>query len=118
LWQQLEENGLTLPQIPEAHGGAGGEWGDAQVVLAAAGRFAVPLPVAETMIGAWLLSARRLHVPPGALTVARAGGAVAGALPGGEDHERRWPPLREPAQRAAGADHSGAGAPRGESHAR
>jgi acyl-CoA dehydrogenase len=26
LWQQLEENGLTLPQLPEAHGGAGGEW--------------------------------------------------------------------------------------------
>jgi alkylation response protein AidB-like acyl-CoA dehydrogenase len=70
LWQQLEENGLTLPQIPEAQGGAGGEWGDAQVVLAAAGRFAVPLPVAETMIGAWLLSASRLHVPMGPITVA------------------------------------------------
>ena len=70
LWQQLEENGLTLPQIPEAHGGAGGEWGDAQVVLAAAGRFAVPLPVAETMIGAWLLSASRLNVPMGPITVA------------------------------------------------
>jgi acyl-CoA dehydrogenase len=70
LWQQLEENGLTLPQIPEAHGGAGGEWGDAQVVLAAAGRFAVPLPVAETMIGAWLLSASRLNVPLGPITVA------------------------------------------------
>ena len=23
LWQALEENGLTLPQIPEAHGGGG-----------------------------------------------------------------------------------------------
>ena len=70
LWQQLEENGLTLPQIPESQGGAGGEWGDAQVVLAAAGRFAVPLPVAETMIGAWLLSASRLNVPLGPITVA------------------------------------------------
>jgi alkylation response protein AidB-like acyl-CoA dehydrogenase len=70
LWQALEENGLTLPQIPEAHGGAGGAWGDAQVVLAAVGRFAVPLPVAETMIGAWLLSATGLNVPMGPLTVA------------------------------------------------
>jgi acyl-CoA dehydrogenase len=70
LWQQLEENGLTLPQIPEEHGGAGGAWGDAQVVLAAAGRFAVPLPVAETMIGAWLLSGSGLKVPLGPLTVA------------------------------------------------
>ena len=26
LWQQVEENGLTLPQIPEAHGGGGGTW--------------------------------------------------------------------------------------------
>jgi len=70
LWQQLEENGLTLPQIPEAHGGAGGQWADAQVVLSATGRFAVPLPVAETMIGAWLLSASRLSVPMGPITVA------------------------------------------------
>jgi hypothetical protein len=70
LWQALEENGLTLPQIPESRGGAGGEWGDAHVVLMAAGRFAVPLPLAETMIGAWLLSASGLDVPLGPLTVA------------------------------------------------
>jgi len=70
LWQQLEENGLTLPQIPEAQGGAGGQWADAQLVLSATGRFAVPLPVAETMIGAWLLSASRLSVPMGPITVA------------------------------------------------
>jgi len=70
LWQQLEENGLTLPQIPESQGGAGGQWADAQVVLAAVGRFAVPLPVAETMIGAWLLSASKLSVPLGPVTVA------------------------------------------------
>ena len=70
LWQMLEENGLTLPQIPETRGGAGGAWGDAHVVLAACGRFAVPLPVAETMIGAWLLSESGLDVPLGPLTVA------------------------------------------------
>jgi acyl-CoA dehydrogenase len=70
LWQMLEENGLTLPQIPESRGGAGGEWGDAHVVLVAAGRFAVPLPLPETMIGAWLLSASGLKVPLGPLAVA------------------------------------------------
>jgi acyl-CoA dehydrogenase len=70
LWQMLEENGLTLPQIPESRGGAGGAWSDAHVVLAACGRFAVPLPVAETMIGAWLLSESGLDVPLGPITVA------------------------------------------------
>jgi acyl-CoA dehydrogenase len=70
LWQAVEENGLTLPQIPEASGGAGGSWEDAQVVLFAAGRFAVPLPVAETQIAAWLLAESGLDVPFGPLTVA------------------------------------------------
>ncbi|MCI0546733.1 MAG: acyl-CoA/acyl-ACP dehydrogenase [Candidatus Rokubacteria bacterium] len=70
LWQAVEENGLTLPQIPEARGGAGGSWDDAHVVLTATGRFAVPLPIAETMAGAWLLASAGLDVPLGPLTVA------------------------------------------------
>ncbi|HEU5188589.1 MAG TPA: acyl-CoA dehydrogenase family protein [Methylomirabilota bacterium] len=70
LWQAVEEGGLTLPQIPEQHGGAGGTWDHAQVVLSAAGRFAVPLPIAETMVGAWLLSSAGLDVPMGPITVA------------------------------------------------
>ena len=70
LWQAVEEGGLTLPQIPEQHGGAGGTWDHAQVVLSAAGRFALPLPLAETMVGAWLLSSAGLDVPMGPITVA------------------------------------------------
>jgi len=70
LWQQVEENGLTLPQIPEARGGGGGTWQDGYIVVSAAGRFAVPLPLAETMVGAWLLSESGLDVPTGPLTVA------------------------------------------------
>ena len=70
LWQAVEEGGLTLPQIPEQHGGAGGTWDHAQAVLNAAGRFAVPLPIAETMVGAWLLSSAGLDVPMGPITVA------------------------------------------------
>ena len=70
LWQAVEEGGLSLPQIPEQHGGAGGTWDHAQVVLSAAGRFAVPLPIAETMVGAWLLSSAGLDVPMGPITVA------------------------------------------------
>ena len=70
LWQQVEENGLTLPQVPEARGGGGGTWEDAHIVVSAAGRFAVPLPLAETMVGAWLLAEAGLDVPSGPLTVA------------------------------------------------
>ena len=43
LWQAVEENGLTLPLVAESKGGAGGTWGDAFVVIRAAGRHAVPL---------------------------------------------------------------------------
>jgi len=50
LWQALEENGLTLPQVPEARGGAGGSWNDAFVVLMAAGRFAAPVPLAAALL--------------------------------------------------------------------
>src|SRR5437870_13110054 len=70
LWQAVEENGLTLPLVPEAKGGAGGTWGDAYVVVSAAGRHAVPLPLPETIVGSWILSESGLDVPSGPLTVA------------------------------------------------
>jgi acyl-CoA dehydrogenase len=72
LWTAVEEAGLTLPQIPEARGGGGGSWEDAYVVVSAAGRFALPLPLAETMVAAWLLSQAGLDVPLGPLTIAPA----------------------------------------------
>ncbi|HEU4440093.1 MAG TPA: acyl-CoA dehydrogenase family protein [Methylomirabilota bacterium] len=72
LWQALEENGLTLPQVPEARGGAGGSWSDAFVVLMAAGRFAAPVPLAETMLAASILAEAGLDVPMGPMTVAPA----------------------------------------------
>src|SRR3989304_9008744 len=68
--QALEESGLTLPLVPEKQGGAGGTWGDAHVLLAAAGRFGAPVPLAETIIASWLLSEAGLEVPLGPLTVA------------------------------------------------
>jgi len=70
LWQAVEENGLTLPLVPESKGGAGGSWGDAFVVARAAGRHAVPLPIVETIVGSWLLSTSGLDVPSGPLTIA------------------------------------------------
>src|SRR3990172_8788847 len=70
LWQALEESGITLPLVTEKQGGAGGTWGDAHVLLAPAGRFGPPAPLAETIIASWLLSESGREVPLGPLAVA------------------------------------------------
>lgn len=70
VWQTLEETGLTLAAIPEEMGGAGGSLGDAAAILRVAGRQAVSLPLAETLLAGWLLSSCGRKVPRGPLTVA------------------------------------------------
>jgi acyl-CoA dehydrogenase len=70
LWAALEDNGLTLPLVPEGQGGAGLGWQDAHVILELAGRHAVPVPLAETIVASWLLAGAGLDVPPGPLTLA------------------------------------------------
>jgi acyl-CoA dehydrogenase len=70
LWQAVEDNGIAQPLVPERHGGAGGTWRDAFVVARAAGKYAVPVPLPETIIASWLLAEAGLDIPPGPLTVA------------------------------------------------
>jgi acyl-CoA dehydrogenase len=70
LWKALTENGLTLPWISEEHGGAGASLADGFELLSAAGRFAVPVPLAETMLAGWLLSQGGIVSPEGAMSVA------------------------------------------------
>jgi acyl-CoA dehydrogenase len=65
-WTALEEAGLPLAWVPDALGGAGAEIADGFAVLREAGRFAVALPVAETLLSGWLLSQAALAVPKGA----------------------------------------------------
>jgi len=80
LWDAVEANGLTRPHLSEDAGGAGGTWREAFVILRATGRHTVPLPIAETVLGGWLLARAKLAVPDGPLTVlaeAVAGSAVA-----------------------------------------
>ncbi len=70
LWDALEESGLTLAWVPDDLGGAGAAMADGFAVLRAAGRFAVPVPLAETLMAGWLLARAGIAVPGGPLTIA------------------------------------------------
>ena len=70
LWQALEENGLTLAWVPDDLGGAGASLDDGFAVISTAGRFAAPVPVAETLLAGWLLAQGGIASPTGMMTVA------------------------------------------------
>jgi acyl-CoA dehydrogenase len=70
LWDRLDRAGLTRLGVPEEAGGSGGGVADALTLLQAAGRHAVPLPLAESsLLGGWLLAAAGITVPAGPLSV-------------------------------------------------
>lgn len=73
LWQALSEAGLPLSWVAEEYGGSGVTLAEGFGVLSAAGRFALPVPLAETMLAGWLLSQAKLACPEGEMTVAPAG---------------------------------------------
>ncbi len=66
LWQALETAGLTLASVAEDKGGAGADLGDIMAILRAAGAQAAPVPLAETLLAAWLLSESGLGGAAGA----------------------------------------------------
>jgi acyl-CoA dehydrogenase len=63
LWDAVEGGGLTRPHV------GGGSWREACVILRASGRYTVPLPIAETMLAAWLLERAGLEAPSGPVSV-------------------------------------------------
>jgi acyl-CoA dehydrogenase len=73
LWQALTEAGLPLSWVPEDCGGSGTSLAEGFGVLGAAGRFAIAVPLAETMLAGWLLSQANITSPDGMMTVAPAG---------------------------------------------
>ncbi len=73
LWQALTEAGLPLSWVPEECGGSGASLAEGFSVLGAAGRFALAVPLAETMLAGWLLAQANITSPEGAMTVAPAG---------------------------------------------
>ena len=70
LWAALEEAGLTLAWVPEELGGAGADLADGFEVLTVAGRYATPVPLAETLLAGWLLTQGKIASPAGAMTLA------------------------------------------------
>ena len=69
LWATILENGLTQALLPEEKGGAGAGWEAAYVILHAAGRYAAPVPIAETLLAGWLLDGAGLNIPNKILSV-------------------------------------------------
>jgi acyl-CoA dehydrogenase len=69
LWNAVEEAGLTRALLSEEAGGAGARWSDVYPILATAGRHAAPIPLAEAMLGTWLLGRAGLEVPPGPISI-------------------------------------------------
>jgi acyl-CoA dehydrogenase len=72
LWQALADAGLTLAWVPEGEGGTGASLADGFAILGVAGRFAAPVPLAETLLAGWLLARAGIASPAGPMTVAPA----------------------------------------------
>ncbi len=73
LWQLTVDNGLTLALASETAGGTGASWREAYPILRGIGYWQVPLPLAETMIAALLLSRAGIDIPDGPITLIEAG---------------------------------------------
>lgn len=72
LWTALEESALTLAWVSDDRGGGGANLADGFDILNVSGRFAVPVPLGETLLAGWLLDAAGLPSPPGQMSVAPA----------------------------------------------
>ncbi len=83
LWEALEESGLTLAWVREELGGGGAEIGDGFEIVKAAGAWAAPVPLAETLLAGWLLEQAGLAAPGGPMTVAPVDPADRVGLEGG-----------------------------------
>ena len=60
---------MPLAALPESAGGADAEWSDLYAVLRVAGRYAAPIPLAETMLAGWIAAAAGLELTDQPMTV-------------------------------------------------
>jgi acyl-CoA dehydrogenase len=69
-WTALERAGLPLAWVPEDLGGAGVGIEEGFGLIGLAGRYALALPLTETLLAGWLLARGTIAPPQGALTCA------------------------------------------------
>ncbi|MEC1524973.1 acyl-CoA/acyl-ACP dehydrogenase [Neobacillus niacini] len=69
LWNQLVNNGMITVAIPEELGGNGGDHSDALCILRLAGKYAAPIPIAETYMANWILSRLGISVSEEIVTI-------------------------------------------------
>ena len=79
LWDAIEESGFLDALVPEEAGGVGLTLAQVAPLLQALGRFAVPVPVGETMIARALLAGAGMERPAGPIVLATGAGSVPGA---------------------------------------
>ncbi|MCX7201101.1 MAG: hypothetical protein NTV17_02095 [Burkholderiales bacterium] len=65
LWNLVCDSGFTVAVASEQSGGIGERWGASYPILRGLGYWQVPVPLAETMVAACLLSAAGMALPEG-----------------------------------------------------
>ncbi len=86
LWRIVAKAQLPLVSIAEEAGGAGGSLSDLAAVLRIAGRYASPIPLAETALAGWMLASCGLPIESGPLAC----GPVHGETVTAKLHGTQW----------------------------
>ncbi len=86
LWLLIEASGFADALLDEGQGGAGLSLSAVYPVLELCGAFALPVPLAETMVARALLAKAGVAVPQGSIAMAHARSTEAGGVAGGNVH--------------------------------
>src|SRR3546814_13868460 len=71
LWSLLEQQGFTMALASESAGGSGLGWAEVFPMIAATGKYSLPLPLAEMTLATWLLGKSGIAIPDGLCTIAQ-----------------------------------------------
>ena len=63
LWRTLSDAGLPLAWVPETLGGSAASLDEGFAIIGIAGRFALAIPLAETLAAGWLLARAGIEAP-------------------------------------------------------